>query len=58
MGPIAIFALLQKAEAEISYLWSGRRLSNPGNNVNLRLPPNPSRVDKLIVDQFREQAKV
>nr|XP_058960083.1 vacuolar protein sorting-associated protein VTA1 homolog [Pocillopora verrucosa] len=47
----------KKAEAEISHLWSGRRLSS-GNATNVRPPPNPSRVDKLIVDHLREHAKV
>ncbi|XP_068716267.1 uncharacterized protein [Montipora foliosa] len=47
----------KKTEAEISHLWSGRRLSS-GNAANVRPPPNPSRIDKLIVDHFREHAKV
>ncbi|KAJ7381305.1 hypothetical protein OS493_001426 [Desmophyllum pertusum] len=47
----------KKTEAQVSHLWSGRRLSS-GNATNLRLPPNPSRVDKLIVEHLREHAKV
>lgn len=46
-----------QTEAEISHLWSGRRLSS-GNASNVRPPPNPSRVDKLIVEHLREHAKV
>ncbi|XP_031553410.1 uncharacterized protein LOC116290508 [Actinia tenebrosa] len=48
----------KKAEAEISHLWSSRRLSSSGNSNNLRLQPNPSRVDKMVIDQLREHAKV
>ena len=51
------FCFVFQTEAEISHLWSGRRLSS-GNATNVRLPPNPSRVDKLIVEHLREHAKV
>lgn len=47
----------KKTEAEISHLWSGRRLSS-GNATNVRPPPNPSRIDKLIVEHLKEHAKV
>ncbi|KAK3739194.1 hypothetical protein QZH41_017343 [Actinostola sp. cb2023] len=50
--------LAMQAETEISHLWSSRKLSSPGNCVNFRLPPNPSRVDKMVIDQLREHAKV
>jgi len=48
----------KKAETDISHLWSSRKFSSPGNCVNFRLPINPSRVDKMVIDQLREHAKV
>uniref|UniRef100_A0A8C4QIY6 Uncharacterized protein n=1 Tax=Eptatretus burgeri TaxID=7764 RepID=A0A8C4QIY6_EPTBU len=46
------------AEVQLAEYHPGRNLLNSNIGQGLRLPPNPSKVDRLIVDQLREQAKV
>ncbi|KAK2829657.1 hypothetical protein Q7C36_017647 [Tachysurus vachellii] len=48
----------KKAEALLLKSFPGKCMSVTNTNSVPKLPPNPTRVDKLIVDQFREQAKV
>uniref|UniRef100_UPI00358FC32B meiosis-specific coiled-coil domain-containing protein MEIOC n=1 Tax=Myxine glutinosa TaxID=7769 RepID=UPI00358FC32B len=48
----------KKAEVQLAEYYPGRNLCNSNVGQGLRLPPNPTKIDRLIVDQLREQAKV
>ncbi|XP_056308671.1 meiosis-specific coiled-coil domain-containing protein MEIOC [Danio aesculapii] len=49
----------KRAEAILTKVYLGKLVSMVVTSSSLpKMPPNPSRVDRLIVDQLREQAKV
>ncbi|XP_036446353.1 meiosis-specific coiled-coil domain-containing protein MEIOC [Colossoma macropomum] len=48
----------KKTEAVLVKSYPDKHLSMESNSSLPKMPPNPSRVDRLIVDQLREQAKV
>jgi hypothetical protein len=48
----------KKTEAALARQNPGKKLNSTNHHPIPRLPPNPTRVDKLVIDSLREHARV
>ncbi|KAM4598218.1 meiosis-specific coiled-coil domain-containing protein MEIOC [Polymixia lowei] len=48
----------KKMEGILTKTFPGKRISTVTSKSLPKMPPNPSRVDRLIIDQIKEQARV
>ncbi|KTF90766.1 hypothetical protein cypCar_00043320, partial [Cyprinus carpio] len=55
---VNLHGAIGQAEAVLTKTYPGKRVSVVTSSVLPKMPPNPSRLDRLIVDQLREQARV
>lgn len=58
MVALNLICLYLQIESELALSFAGQKISSANNIPIQRLPPNATKVDRIITDMFREHAKV